>query len=125
MQGTRFKPLHADACGQPRPAHRAHGHAGPVLSVGCCGAGSASASWQRSGIATLTDYVVMLVAMLGLSLPTFWLDLMILIRGQPPMVARSQIVSIKESPLDTVRYLIMPALPSGSAKPLSSLADAR
>lgn len=64
---------------------------------------------------TLTDYVVMLVAMLGLSLPTFWLGLLMILLFAVNLqwLPAAGYVSIKESPLDTVRYLIMPALALG------------
>lgn len=64
---------------------------------------------------TLTDYVVMLVAMLGLSLPTFWLGLLMILLFAVNLqwLPAAGYVSIRESPLDTIRYLIMPALALG------------
>lgn len=64
---------------------------------------------------TVVDYAVMFVAMLGLSLPTFWLGLLmiLLLAVNLQWLPAAGYVSITESPLDTLRYLVMPAVTLG------------
>ncbi len=64
---------------------------------------------------TVADYVVMFVAMLGLSLPTFWLGLLMIMLFAVNLqwLPAAGYVSIAESPIDTLRYLAMPAISLG------------
>ncbi len=64
---------------------------------------------------TVVDYVVMVVAMLGLSLPTFWLGLLMILLFAVSLqwLPAAGYVSIAEEPLRTLRYLVMPAIALG------------
>lgn len=64
---------------------------------------------------TAADYVVMLVAMLGLSLPTFWLGLLMIMLFAVNLqwLPAAGYVSLSQSPIDTFRYLAMPAISLG------------
>ncbi len=62
-----------------------------------------------------SDYLVMTIAMLGLSVPTFWLGLLMILLfavslGWLPAAGYSPLA---EGPLKTLRYLIMPAISLG------------
>jgi len=64
---------------------------------------------------SIVDYGVMFIAMLGLSIPTFWLGLLMImffavyLRWLPA----AGYVALAESPIDTFRYLVMPAVALG------------
>lgn len=64
---------------------------------------------------TAVDYVVMIVAMLGLSLPTFWLGLLMILFFAVTLdwLPVAGYVSILQSPVDALRYLVMPAVALG------------
>lgn len=64
---------------------------------------------------TAVDYVVMVVAMLGLSLPTFWLGLLMILFFAVTLdwLPVAGYVSILQSPVDALRYLVMPAVALG------------
>ncbi len=62
-----------------------------------------------------TDYLVMVFAMLGLSLPTFWLGLLMILLFAVTLrwLPAAGYVPLAQSPLDTLRYLVMPAVALG------------
>lgn len=64
---------------------------------------------------TAVDYAVMVIAMLGLSLPTFWLGLLMILLFAVTLqwLPAAGYVSIFESPIAALRYLVMPALALG------------
>lgn len=64
---------------------------------------------------TIVDYVVMFVAMLGLSVPTFWLGLLMIMLFAVYLkwLPAAGYVSLSESPIATFRYLLMPAVALG------------
>lgn len=64
---------------------------------------------------TAVDYVVMVIAMLGLSLPTFWLGLLMILFFAVTLqwLPAAGYVSILQSPVDAMRYLVMPAVALG------------
>lgn len=64
---------------------------------------------------TVVDYVVMFIAMLGLSLPTFWLGLLMIMLFAVYLkwLPAAGYVPLAESPIATLRYLIMPAVALG------------
>ena len=69
--------------------------------------------------ASKTDHAVTLLALFGISVPTFWFGLMLIVLFSvvlgwlPPGGART--IGAPPSALDTMRHLIMPALVLGSA----------
>jgi peptide/nickel transport system permease protein len=64
---------------------------------------------------TSIDYAVMVVAMLGLSVPTFWLGLLMILLFAVSLhwLPAAGYVSFTEDPLGPLRYLLMPALALG------------
>src|SRR5690606_25051657 len=64
---------------------------------------------------TAADYVVMFIAMLGLSLPTFWLGLLMIMLFAVNLnwLPAAGYASVTQAPLDTLRYLVMPAASLG------------
>jgi len=64
---------------------------------------------------TWIDYAVMFVAMLGLSLPGFWLGLLMILTFAVKLrwLPAAGYVPLAESPIDTLRYLVMPAVSLG------------
>jgi peptide/nickel transport system permease protein len=64
---------------------------------------------------TATDLLVMTIAMLGLSLPTFWLGLLmiLLFAVELQWLPAAGYVSVREAPLQTLRYLVLPAVALG------------
>lgn len=62
-----------------------------------------------------TDYLVMVFAMLGLSLPTFWLGLLMILLFAVTLrwLPAAGYVPLAQSPVDTLRYLVMPAVALG------------
>lgn len=64
---------------------------------------------------TLADYGVMFLAMLGLSVPTFWSGLLMIMLFAVTLqwLPAAGYVPLAESPLDSLRYLAMPALSLG------------
>lgn len=64
---------------------------------------------------TAVDYAVMVIAMLGLSVPTFWLGLLMIMLFAVNLqwLPAAGYVSVAEAPLRTLRYLVMPALALG------------
>src|SRR5690554_333414 len=64
---------------------------------------------------SLTDYLVMTIAMLGLSLPTFWLGLLMILLFAVSLgwLPAAGYTPLAEGPLNTLRYLIMPAISLG------------
>lgn len=64
---------------------------------------------------TVADYAVMFVAMLGLSLPTFWLGLLMIMLFAVNLnwLPAAGYTSVLESPRDALRYLVMPAVSLG------------
>lgn len=64
---------------------------------------------------TIADYAVMAVAMLGFSLPTFWLGLLMimLFAVRLQWLPAAGYTPLAEGPIQTLRYLIMPALVLG------------
>lgn len=64
---------------------------------------------------SLTDYLVMTIAMLGLSLPTFWLGLLMILLFAVSLgwLPAAGYAPLAEGPLNTIRYLIMPAISLG------------
>lgn len=64
---------------------------------------------------TILDYGVMVIAMLGLSLPTFWLGLLMILFFAVTLqwLPAAGYVPLRESPLDALRYLAMPAVALG------------
>lgn len=64
---------------------------------------------------TSIDYAVMVVAMLGLSVPTFWLGLLMILLFAVTLhwLPAAGYVSVAEDPLGPLRYLLMPALALG------------
>lgn len=64
---------------------------------------------------TGVDYAVMVIAMLGLSLPTFWLGLLMIMLFAVTLqwLPAAGYVSILQEPVASLRYLLMPALALG------------
>lgn len=64
---------------------------------------------------TAVDYAVMVIAMLGLSVPTFWLGLLMIMLFAVNLqwLPAAGYVSVAEAPLRTLRYLVMPTLALG------------
>lgn len=64
---------------------------------------------------TVVDYAVMFIAMLGLSLPTFWLGLLMIMLFAVYLkwLPAAGYVPLAESPVATLRYLVMPAVALG------------
>ena len=64
---------------------------------------------------TAVDYAVMVIAMLGLSVPTFWLGLLMILFFAVTLqwLPAAGYVSIFESPVAALRYLAMPAVALG------------
>ncbi len=64
---------------------------------------------------TVADYAVMVVAMLGLSLPTFWLGLLMILLFAVSLqwLPAAGYSPLSEGPLNTLRYLVMPAVALG------------
>ena len=64
---------------------------------------------------TLTDYAVMVIAMLGLSVPTFWLGLLMIMLFAVTLqwLPAAGYAALAEGPGKTVRYLVMPAVALG------------
>lgn len=64
---------------------------------------------------TPTDYAVMVVAMLGLSLPTFWLGLLMIMLFAVTLqwLPAAGYAALADGPVNTLRYLVMPAVALG------------
>ena len=64
---------------------------------------------------TAVDYTVMVIAMLGLSVPTFWLGLLMILLFAVNLqwLPAAGYAPIAEDPIRTLRYLVMPALALG------------
>lgn len=64
---------------------------------------------------TAVDYAVMVIAMLGLSVPTFWLGLLMILLFAVNLqwLPAAGYAPIAEDPIRTLRYLVMPALALG------------
>jgi len=64
---------------------------------------------------TITDYAVMVVAMLGLSLPTFWLGLLMIMLFAVTLqwLPAAGYAELADGPGNTLRYLVMPAVALG------------
>lgn len=64
---------------------------------------------------TGVDYAVMVIAMLGLSLPTFWLGLLMIMLFAVTLqwLPAAGYVSILQEPVASLRYLLMPAVALG------------
>ena len=64
---------------------------------------------------TAVDYAVMVIAMLGLSLPTFWLGLLMIMLFAVTLqwLPAAGYVSILQEPAASLSYLLMPALALG------------
>lgn len=64
---------------------------------------------------TMTDYGVMVVAMLGLSVPTFWLGLLMIMLFAVTLqwLPAAGYSALAEGPGRTLRYLVMPAVALG------------
>lgn len=64
---------------------------------------------------TFIDYVVMVVAMLGLSLPTFWLGLLMIMLFAVTLqwLPAAGYAALADGPVNTLRYLVMPAVALG------------
>ncbi|MBX3142987.1 MAG: ABC transporter permease [Trueperaceae bacterium] len=64
---------------------------------------------------TFIDYVVMVVAMLGLSLPTFWLGLLMIMLFAVTLqwLPAAGYAPLADGPVNTLRYLVMPAVALG------------
>ena len=64
---------------------------------------------------TAVDYAVMVIAMLGLSVPTFWLGLLMILFFAVNLqwLPAAGYAPIAEDPIRTLRYLVMPALALG------------
>lgn len=64
---------------------------------------------------TFIDYAVMVVAMLGLSLPTFWLGLLMIMLFAVTLqwLPAAGYSALANGPVDTLRYLVMPAVALG------------
>ncbi len=64
---------------------------------------------------TFVDYIVMVVAMLGLSLPTFWLGLLMIMLFAVTLqwLPAAGYSPLADGPLTTLRYLVMPAVALG------------
>ncbi len=64
---------------------------------------------------TVTDYAVMVVAMLGLSVPTFWLGLLMIMLFAVTLqwLPAAGYAELADGPGNTLRYLVMPAVALG------------
>ncbi len=64
---------------------------------------------------TVADYAVMVIAMLGLSLPTFWLGLLMILLFAVHLqwLPAAGYSPLADGPLNTLRYLLMPAVALG------------
>lgn len=64
---------------------------------------------------TIADYAVMLIAMLGLSMPTFWLGLLMIMLFAVTLqwLPAAGYAALSEGPGNTLRYLVMPAVALG------------
>lgn len=64
---------------------------------------------------TFVDYLVMVVAMLGLSLPTFWLGLLMIMLFAVTLqwLPAAGYSPLADGPVDTLRYLVMPVVALG------------
>ncbi len=77
------------------------------------GAGTVAAVRRRTG----AEWVANSVALLGLSVPNFWLGLMgiLVFAIAIPILPASGFVSVFDDPVESFRHLLMPALVLGSA----------
>src|SRR5690606_10024485 len=64
---------------------------------------------------TVADYAVMVIAMLGLSLPTFWLGLLMIMLFVVTLqwLPAAGYAALSDGPGNTLRYLVMPAVALG------------
>jgi len=64
---------------------------------------------------TVADYAVMVIAMLGLSLPTFWLGLLMIMLFAVTLqwLPAAGYAALSDGPGNTLRYLVMPAVALG------------
>src|SRR5690606_8641941 len=62
-----------------------------------------------------TDYAVMVIAMLGLSVPTFWLGLLMIMLFAVTLqwLPAAGYAELGDGPVNTLRYLLMPAVALG------------
>ncbi|SDE02131.1 peptide/nickel transport system permease protein [Paracoccus isoporae] len=76
---------------------------------------------------TITDYVANIVALSGLSLPNFWLGIMLilLVSVRWQLLPASGYVPLTEDPLQSIRTMLMPAFVLGTALAASLMRHTR
>ncbi|WBU57375.1 ABC transporter permease [Paracoccus sediminicola] len=76
---------------------------------------------------TMTDYVANIVALSGLSLPNFWLGIMLilLVSVRWQLLPASGYVPLTEDPLQSIRTMLMPAFVLGTALAASLMRHTR